>query len=96
MSTSISPSGATDIAHVADVDDVGPQAATPKRASRKRLGFFGRMGRRLATVTHLFAHLRQTGRWWLVPMVVVFLAAACLLVVVQVIEYAAPFVYTLF
>ena len=54
------------------------------------------MRRRFSAIGSLFAQMKQTGRWWLVPMVVIFLAAAVVLVVVQVIEYAAPFVYTLF
>mgnify|MGYP001205287318 CR=1 FL=1 len=50
----------------------------------------------LATLRDLFAMLAATGRWWLVPMVVVLLGAAALLVVVQAVEYVAPFVYTVF
>jgi hypothetical protein len=50
----------------------------------------------LATLRDLFAMLTATGRWWLVPMVVVLLGAAVLLVVVQAVEYVAPFVYTVF
>lgn len=44
-------------------------------------------------LTHLFA---QSGRWWLIPLVFVFAFTALLLVAVQVIEYVAPFVYTIF
>ncbi len=37
-----------------------------------------------------------SGRWFLVPMVVVLALAGVLLLVVQVLEYVAPFVYTVF
>jgi|GEM_PF-1073355 len=84
MTTSSLPS----VAPVADAP------AAPRK--RRRLSFFGRLRRRVAAISGLFGQLRRTGRWWLVPMVVIFLAAAAVLVVVQVIEYAAPFVYTLF
>jgi hypothetical protein len=54
------------------------------------------IGTRFRTARELMGLLRQTGRWWLVPMVTIFFFAAGLLVAVQVIEYAAPFVYTIF
>ena len=60
----------------------------PRRARRR--------ASRLRTVGQLFAALAGTGRWWLVPLVVVLLIVAIALVVVQVAQYAAPFVYTLF
>lgn len=50
----------------------------------------------LETLRELFAMLRATGRWWLTPIVVVLLGAAALLVLVQAVEYVAPFVYTVF
>jgi uncharacterized membrane protein YeaQ/YmgE (transglycosylase-associated protein family) len=50
----------------------------------------------LGTLRELFSMLAATGRWWLTPIVVVLLGAAVLLVVVQAVEYVAPFVYTVF
>jgi hypothetical protein len=51
---------------------------------------------RLAIVGKVFAFLWRTGRWWLLPMMVVLVLATLLLVAVQALEYVAPFVYTLF
>jgi hypothetical protein len=78
--------------------DIAPSSAfsAPARAPRKKPGVLGRWRRRLSAVGSLFVHMKRTGRWWLAPMVVIFLAAALILAVVQVVEYAAPFVYTLF
>lgn len=64
---------------------------TSPAKSRRR-----RRASRLRTVGQLFAALGGTGRWWLVPLVVVLLVVAIALIVVQVAQYAAPFVYTLF
>ena len=62
----------------------------------RRRGLTARIFRRFFTVGALMRQLRRTGRWWLIPLVVILLATATLLVVVQIVEYAAPFVYTLF
>lgn len=51
---------------------------------------------RVAVLLELFRSLIRGGRLWLVPMLVIFLLAGVLLGVVQVIEYVAPFVYTMF
>ena len=51
---------------------------------------------KLATVSELARLLLSNGRWWLLPMLAVLLLTATLLVVVQAIEYVAPFVYTIF
>ena len=64
-------------------------------APRKKRGF-RRMRARLSTLRDLSRHFSGTGRWWLMPMVSIFLIAAALLVIIGIIEYAAPFVYTLF
>jgi len=50
----------------------------------------------VGTLGELAALLWQSGRWWLLPMSVVLVGAAVLLVVVQAVEYVAPFVYTVF
>jgi hypothetical protein len=36
------------------------------------------------------------GRWWLVPLVAVLAGTSLLVVALQVVEYVAPFVYSLF
>jgi len=40
--------------------------------------------------------LAENGRWWLIPMFAVMLLTSALLVVVQAVEYVAPFIYTIF
>lgn len=55
-----------------------------------------RFGRRFSTFGELLRMLVGNGRWWLVPFVGILAVTAALLVVVQVIEYAAPFIYTIF
>ena len=65
-----------------------------------RPSFLARKARRaqlaLATLAELVRVVIASGRWFLVPMVVVLALAGVLLVVVQVLEYVAPFVYTVF
>jgi hypothetical protein len=59
-------------------------------------GRLARLAMRFSTIRELTAFFAGTGRWWLLPMVAVLLLTGALLVVVQIIEYAAPFVYTVF
>jgi hypothetical protein len=51
---------------------------------------------RTSTIGELVLLIRESGRWWLLPMLFVLLASALLLVVVHAVEYVAPFVYTIF
>lgn len=62
----------------------------------RRLGRLERIVMRLSVVAELCRSFVRSGRFWLVPMVVVFVLAGLLLGVVQVLEYVAPFVYTMF
>ena len=55
-----------------------------------------RMRHKARTLRALSTFFVTTGRWWLLPMVGVLLLGGVLMSVVQVIEYAAPFVYTIF
>ena len=55
-----------------------------------------RMRHKLRTLRALSTFFVTTGRWWLLPMVGVLLLGGLVMSVVQVIEYAAPFVYTIF
>lgn len=64
---------------------------TPSPTRRRR-----RKSSRLRTVVQLFGAFRGTGRWWLTPLIVVLLLVAVALIAVQIAQYAAPFVYTLF
>lgn len=55
-----------------------------------------KLASRLHTTRALTRLLIQNGRWWLLPMVAVLLLSGTVLVLVQAIEYVAPFVYTIF
>jgi hypothetical protein len=66
---------------VSSVSTVRPRATLPRR----RFVFL-----------ELCRALAVSGRWWLIPMVVVLAASAVLLAAVAAIEYVAPFVYTIF
>ena len=68
-----------------------PRASAPARA-----GVATRARVNAATVRELASLFAESGRWWLVPMVVILGLAALLLLLVQLVEYVAPFVYTVF
>ena len=51
---------------------------------------------KLGTFGELLAMLAGSGRWWLLPFAGILAVTALLLVVVSVLEYAAPFIYTIF
>jgi hypothetical protein len=59
-------------------------------------GIVARTRMNVGTLGELATLLWQSGRWWLLPMSVVLAGAAVLLVLVQAVEYVAPFVYTVF
>ncbi|TNF30112.1 MAG: hypothetical protein EP329_14215 [Deltaproteobacteria bacterium] len=67
-----------------------PARPAPRRRRRRRL-----LGK-LAAMSQLVRHLAGSGRWWLVPMVVILVLSAVLVAVVHLVEVAAPFVYSLF
>ena len=52
--------------------------------------------RRTSIFLELCRALIASGRWWMVPMVVVLALSALLLAAVAAVEYVAPFVYTIF
>jgi hypothetical protein len=49
-----------------------------------------------STSAELVVGLARRGKWWLIPLVGMMGVCALLLGVVTVIEYAAPFVYSIF
>ena len=51
---------------------------------------------KLSTVSELVRLLVRNGRWWLLPMLAVLLLTSTVLVLVQALQYVAPFVYTIF
>ncbi|MFT7582574.1 MAG: hypothetical protein ACI9MR_004256 [Myxococcota bacterium] len=73
---------------------IQPTHSTPKPRRRKR-GLL-RLKGRFRTVGQLSRMFAGTGRWWLVPMVAVFVISAVILAVISVVQYAAPFVYSIF
>ena len=71
-----------------------PLALLPARPPSTGVAARTRMN--LGTLGELARMFWQSGRWWLLPMSIVLAGAAVLLVVVQAVEYVAPFVYTVF
>ena len=66
-------------------------------ARRNGVAWLGRLTSPLKTLKEFAQLTRRSGRAaWLVSMMVVLTLLAILLVVIQVIEYVAPFVYTIF
>ena len=51
---------------------------------------------RLGTAGELLAMMLRGGRWWMLPATLVLLAFAAVLLVLQSIQYVAPFVYMVF
>ena len=66
-------------------------------AKRKGAGWLARLTSPFETLGEFAQLTRRSGRaLWLMSMMVVLGLLAILLVVIQVIEYVAPFVYTIF
>ncbi len=61
-----------------------------------RPGLGRRLAVRLQTVRQLFGALSRSPFWWLAPFCVILPVFAVLLIFVQAIPGAAPFLYTLF
>ncbi len=51
---------------------------------------------RLGTVGELLALLVRGGRWWMLPLVLVLVSLAVALVMLQGMQYVAPFIYMVF
>lgn len=71
-----------------------PVAMTSPRL--RGAGATARTRMNLGTLGELAMLFWQSGRWWLLPMTIVLAASALLLLIVQAVEYVAPFVYTIF
>ena len=65
-------------------------------APRPRRGRARRLVDRLISAARLVAHFAGRGRWFLLPLVIVLLAAGVLLLVTTGLSYVAPFVYSIF
>jgi uncharacterized membrane-anchored protein len=55
-----------------------------------------KLWRRLRTIARLFRHFASTGKWFLLPLVIVLVLCGVLLAVTTGLSYVAPFVYSLF
>lgn len=51
---------------------------------------------RLGTVGELLALFVRGGRWWMLPLVLVLVLVAGALVILQSVQYVAPFIYMVF
>lgn len=86
-----------DQSQIAKVDVAN--AARPLKAESRRKGvvFVNRLTSPFKTLEEFAQLTRRSGRAvWLMSMMVVLSLLAILLVVIQIIEYVAPFVYTIF
>lgn len=70
------------------------EKAAPEKPAAVSLG--ARIASPFQTIFEFFALARSSGRGWLIPMFGLMLILAVLLVIIQVVEYVAPFVYTIF
>ena len=71
--------------------------ATKTQSKRASAAWVARLTSPFQTIVEFVQLTKRTGRaMWLVPMMGVLILLAVLLVVIQVIEYVAPFVYTIF
>jgi Family of unknown function (DUF5989) len=86
-----------DQSHIVKVDVAN--AVRPLKAESRRKGFVwvARLTSPFKTLEEFAQLTRRSGRAvWLMSMMVVLGLLAVLLVIIQVIEYVAPFVYTIF
>ena len=68
-----------------------------KETRKARSSWVARVTSPLQTLLEFNQLAIKSGRgWWLIPMMGTLVLLAILLVVIQVIEYVAPFVYTIF
>ncbi len=67
------------------------QEPKPVRRRKRR-----RLFSRTRTVWSLLRGCAADGRWWLMPLVIVTAVSAVLVALVQLVEVAAPFVYSIF
>ena len=65
-------------------------------AGRHDAGRLERTLMRFGTIGELMAMLVRGGRWWMVPMVSVFVLVGLVLVFLQSVQYVAPFIYMVF
>jgi len=86
-----------DQSHIAKVDVANAARPLKRESRRKGIVWLGRLTSPFKTLEEFAQLTRRSGRAvWLLSMMVVLGLLAILLVVIQVIEYVAPFVYTIF
>lgn len=69
-------------------------SGTPSGAGKPRGGFAEVAKQNTSMVGEIFGFLKHNKKWWLLPVLVVFLGIGALLVLSGTV--AAPFIYTLF
>ncbi len=67
-----------------------------EQITSSRPSFMRRTAVRFQTITQLFGALWRGPFWWLIPFAVILVVFALLLIVLQAVPAAAPFVYALF
>jgi hypothetical protein len=71
--------------------------AVNKATSKKRGTRVGSIANSIETIREFTRLVHRSGRaLWLVPMMAVLMLVAGLLAFIQIVEYVAPFVYTIF
>ncbi len=86
-----------DQSQVANVDVANSVRPLKAESKRKGVAWLARLTSPFKTLDEFARLTRRSGRAvWLVSMMVVLSLLAILLVVIQIIEYVAPFVYTIF
>ncbi len=51
---------------------------------------------RLGTAGELLSMFVRGGRWWMLPLLLIFLLLGLILVLLQSVQYVAPFIYMVF
>jgi len=68
-----------------------------RETKRSKNRWLGRVVSPFQTLLEFSQLAKRSGRaLWLIPMMTVLIVLAVLLVVIQIVEYVAPFVYTIF
>lgn len=84
------------------MSEAAPQTqtqATPTTSAEEGRHQSGRLESvflRFGTIGELMVMLARGGRWWMLPMVSVFVVIGLALVFLQSVQYVAPFIYMVF
>ena len=74
-------------------DDLGQQEHVQENLAPGRMeSFLLRMG----AAGELLSMFVRGGRWWMLPLLLIFLLLGLILVLLQSVQYVAPFIYMVF